>query len=126
MDLPRVVLLGALALGLATPLGAGCSSTNQGGKEAGVDAPPVDAGTDGVPPGCDPPPFTYADFGMAFVNKYCFSCHEFSQSDVQQLSSIIYDIAVSGGDGAAMPPADPRPTLAERMNLGVWLNCGAP
>jgi hypothetical protein len=130
MDRPRVVLLGALALGLMTPLGAGCSSTSQGGKdaggEAGVDVPPADAGSHSLPPGCDPPPFTYADFGMAFVNRYCFSCHEFNQSDVQQLSSVIYDVAVSSGDSSAMPPGDPRPTLAERMNLGAWLNCGAP
>jgi hypothetical protein len=128
MFISRVVFLGALALALTPVIGSACSSAVTEASDAGADRHPadlgsVDAGSDALPPGCDPPPFTYASFGMAFIANYCFSCHGFNQSDVRQLAPTILDYAVNN---TYMPPSDPKPTPAERMNLGAWINCGAP
>jgi len=94
---------------------------------AGAGAVDPDAGDpDGGMPACDPPALTYANFGMAFLDTYCNRCHGFTQQSAQLSASALYGAAVSGGASSFMPPVDPKPSLADRMRLGEWLNCGAP
>jgi cytochrome c5 len=88
---------------------------------------------------------TYANFGRAFFDSYCQSCHAgtvtgaarkgapqdhtFDQiQDIQLLIEHIDEHAAAGpaAVNTLMPPADPRPTEAERRQLGEWLACGAP
>lgn len=70
---------------------------------------------------------TYANFGMAFISKYCFSCHSNfgTQSSVKAAASQIKSRTVTG---TSMPPAsyNPKPTTAERTQLGAWIDCGTP
>jgi hypothetical protein len=107
-------------LALAFVLGLGCA-----GAGAGTGDP--DAGDpDGGSPACNPPQITYANFGMAFLDTYCNRCHGFTQQSAQLSASALYGAAVSGGASSFMPPVDPKPSLADRMRLGEWLNCGAP
>lgn len=88
---------------------------------------------------------TYANFGQAFMQQYCLSCHSSSVqgaarngaptdhnfnslSDIRSLADHIDLHAGSGpgGTNEAMPDSDPRPTLDERRKLSQWLACGAP
>lgn len=88
---------------------------------------------------------TYANFGMAFFGTYCQSCHAstvagaarkgapsdhvFDQvQDIQLLSEHIDEYAAAGpaAVNVVMPPENPKPTEAERRQLGEWLACGAP
>jgi hypothetical protein len=109
----RAVLL------LAIPLAMGC---------AGAGDPdllfPIDAGAgDALPASCNPPQLTYANFGQAFLTKYCNSCHGFTQQNVQSEPMVLIDVAVTS---TYMPPSTTAPSPTERMELGTWLTCGAP
>jgi len=68
---------------------------------------------------------TYASFGMAFMSKYCVSCH--SNFDMQSnIKTSASQIKARSVTGTSMPPSNPKPTSAERTQLGAWLDCGAP
>ena len=88
---------------------------------------------------------TYDTFGAPFMAAYCTRCHSSalppdrrhgapSLHDFDSLGGITYvaahiDETSAAGPHAinlAMPPDDPRPTLAERSQLGVWIACGTP
>ena len=88
---------------------------------------------------------TYATFGQAFFDSYCQSCHGstvtgaarkgapadhvFDQvEDIRLLADHIDELAAAGpaAANAVMPPANPKPSEAERTQLGEWLACGAP
>ncbi len=88
---------------------------------------------------------TYANFGMAFVTKYCQPCHASTVTgaarngappdhtfdlidDIRFLAEHMDELAGAGPTAVntAMPPRDPRPTMAERQQLSEWLTCAAP
>ena len=79
---------------------------------------------------------TYDNFGRAFFQRYCDSCHGTggrtrpslaSQAEIRAQATAIDREAAAGPDGVntAMPETDPKPTEAERRQLGEWLACGA-
>ena len=129
----RLVRLGVLFFSLSAMAALGCDGSTAklavdgGGGDAAADGgPDLNPDDTGGSPACTPPTLTYANFGMRFIETYCYRCHGFSQTSAQQVGSDLYLAAVADGDNSFMPPVDPRPTLAERTNFGVWLNCGAP
>jgi hypothetical protein len=83
---------------------------------------------------------TYNNFGGAFLNNYCTSCHHsqipaedrqgapleanFDSAYLAQVwrASIILKAI---GEAPTMPPSQSVPTQ-ERRELSEWLNCGAP
>jgi mono/diheme cytochrome c family protein len=84
-------------------------------------------------------------FGRAFMEQYCTRCHSSmlagaarngapSDHDFDSLAGIrmasehIDEQAAAGPDhvNTSMPPSGPRPSEAERRQLGEWLACGAP
>jgi len=105
---------------------AGCSGSDPAPPDAGDDAAAPDASDAFVPDdgaiGCDPS-LTYANFGMAFLQTYCFRCHGFDQQSAQSAGSAIVSAA---GTGTFMPPTDPKPSPQERAQLTAWIACGAP
>ena len=87
-------------------------------------SPPADASSGDAPVvNCNPPPFTYADFGSAFLTRYCNSCHGFTQQDMQADPTVFIDVAVTS---TYMPPPSTVPSPTERSEFGTWLACGAP
>jgi hypothetical protein len=88
---------------------------------------------------------TYAGFGRPFMTAYCTGCHESARTGnardgapsdhnyetlegVRTWASDI-DAHAAGGPNVVnvlMPPDVPRPSTAERLQLGEWLACGAP
>lgn len=74
---------------------------------------------------------TYASFGQQFIMTYCYSCHSGTRpqhnisldtlANVQKNKAAVKREAVTM---MAMPPQNPRPTAAERMKLGQWIDCG--
>lgn len=76
---------------------------------------------------------TYANFGKAFVDSYCNSCHSGNQqpslASAAQIAANADAVYAQAGDGnTSMPPgnASAQPTADERSNLAEWLACGAP
>ncbi|MDY7227533.1 hypothetical protein [Hyalangium rubrum] len=89
---------------------------------------------------------TAQDFGSAFMERYCLSCHSASLTgrarrdapegmnfdtleEVRRQAAAIDSHAAAGPNGvhSAMPPVStPQPTRQERERLGQWLACGAP
>lgn len=89
---------------------------------------------------------TAADFGRAFLEAHCLSCHSASVTGaaregappgvdfdtaeaVRQWADAIDTHSAAGPSAVntAMPPASrPAPTMDERVKLGQWLSCGAP
>lgn len=88
---------------------------------------------------------TYANFGRPFMESYCTGCHssELMGDDRKGAPSFhdfdtifgIRAVAVHVDETSAagpaavntsMPPDAPRPTLAERQQLGEWIACGMP
>ncbi|MDI1475953.1 hypothetical protein [Polyangium sp. y55x31] len=82
---------------------------------------------------------TYENFGAAFMNAHCQSCHastatdragapgEFifdTKSQIQRHRARIF--ARSAAENDSMPPGPDDPTLDDRMKLADWLACGAP
>jgi hypothetical protein len=104
----RIVV--TLVLALALTSGAGCGGAAD--SDAGAPEPTCGFSTE-----------TYANFGAAFLGKYCDSCHGFTQAIVQMDPATLIDFAVTS---TYMPPGSPTPTTAERMEFGTWLACGAP
>jgi hypothetical protein len=109
----RVPVVARIVVTVALTLGVGCAGAG--------DSDPGDL--DASMPSCGLSTETYANFGAAFLAKYCNSCHGFKQADAQQGSATLIDVAVTS---TYMPPGSPTPTAAERMELGTWLACGAP
>ncbi|HMJ15814.1 MAG TPA: hypothetical protein VK524_30570 [Polyangiaceae bacterium] len=85
---------------------------------------------------------TYENFAAPFFANYCTRCHSSQLSgaaragappgaDFDTLEGILahahhVDQYAAAGPEAAntfMPPSDPRPPLAERLQLGEWLAC---
>lgn len=88
---------------------------------------------------------TYATFGKTFMQSYCTSCHSSTLSgaarnggptehnvdtlDGVRLSMEHIDFHAAAGPLATnteMPLSDPKPSLAERQQLGEWIACNAP
>lgn len=88
----------------------------------------------------------YENFGRTFMNTYCTRCHSSALADgdrhgapsdhnfdslgnIQKVPAEHIDaMAAAGPDrvNTTMPPSEPRPTEAERRDLGEWLACGTP
>lgn len=77
---------------------------------------------------------TYDNFGHAFLDRYCTSCHGggtppgLSTLALVRTSATLVDEQAAAGASATnttMPPSAPTPTQAERQQLGEWLACGA-
>ncbi|MGC4089329.1 MAG: hypothetical protein QM756_15870 [Polyangiaceae bacterium] len=85
---------------------------------------------------------TYENFGQKFMSDYCTRCHSSTLSgadrhdapdghDFDTLAGILrvaehVDEHAAAGPAAVntlMPPDAPRPTEAERRQLGEWLAC---
>jgi hypothetical protein len=86
---------------------------------------------------------TYENFGQNFFETFCNDCHaadspnrhdappEDTFDDVAMIRDAADEIdtlAAAGPDATnkIMPDDDPRPTDAQRAQLGEWLACGAP
>jgi hypothetical protein len=102
----------------------------------------------GPPTGTSCPPastLTYANFGQSFMARYCVRCHSSdlegearhgapsfhdfdTQFGVRGVANHIDETTAAGPDAmnTSMPPDSPRPTEAERFQLGEWLACDAP
>ena len=129
------VLAGALAPGLVALACSDSEDPNHGGS------------TEGVPSGATCPPvstLTYENFGKPFFESYCTRCHSSSVTgnarngapadhdfDVEDaiiaVAEHIDGLAAAGpaSVNTNMPPSDPKPTEAERRQLGEWLACEA-
>ena len=88
---------------------------------------------------------TYQNFGKTFMDTYCIDCHSTTRTGdarhgapafhdydtvegVRNTIDHVDEYAAAGPDAVntLMPNDDPRPTEAERRQLGEWLACGAP
>lgn len=88
---------------------------------------------------------TYENFGRPFLETYCTRCHGMNPPDgsrhgapvgldwdvlelVREHAERIDRLAAAGpsATNTTMPPSEPRPSVAERRQLGEWLVCGAP
>lgn len=81
----------------------------------------------------------YESFASGFFDSYCRGCHSASSvdrngapvgldyDDRDQIAARAEDIFLFAADGNTfMPEAGPRPSAAERHQLGDWLACGMP
>jgi hypothetical protein len=124
--------VGCAALTLALGL-FGCSSE--------PDSQTLPNGSTGAvcPPGS---PLSYEGFATTFFTSYCTRCHStanvgtarrgapagYDWDDLASIAAHAREIdaaAAAGprGTNEVMPPGDPRPTGAERSQLGQWLAC---
>lgn len=88
---------------------------------------------------------TYANFGKSFFSSYCLRCHSVqvkgdarmgapsdhnfdTLAEIELLSMHIDQKAASGPahTNEAMPPSNPKPSLADRKKLGEWIACELP
>ncbi|MCX5746270.1 MAG: hypothetical protein NT062_27650 [Proteobacteria bacterium] len=88
---------------------------------------------------------TYDNFAKPFMTAYCVACHDSNKvgkdrqgapsfHDFDTLFGIKavhehIDETTAAGPAAindGMPEATPKPTVAERYQLGEWLACGLP
>jgi hypothetical protein len=108
------------ALGTAL-LWTACSSTPANGIATGSTCPTNST-------------LTYENFGRAFIDTNCLACHATrerptltTQSAVQGSRDAIDRAAAAGPNGTntAMPQDHDVP-VAQRLQLGEWLACGAP
>jgi len=120
----------------------GCSS----GGSSGTDPDPA---TQPGPSGATCPSdstLTYDTFASDFFAQYCVRCHSSMLEGTSRHgapASLNYDtlegvqavpaeridsMAAAGPaqENSFMPPAAPRPSHAEREQLGEWLACGRP
>jgi hypothetical protein len=77
---------------------------------------------------------TYANFGQAFIDTNCLACHAgregptlTTQAAVQAARDAV-DRAAAAGPNATntIMPKDHDVPVAQRLQLGEWLACGAP
>jgi hypothetical protein len=85
---------------------------------------------------------TYDSFGRQFMTDFCVRCHSSTlmgaarmgaplAHDFDTLAGVLLvadhiDQWAAAGPNAtntSMPPSDPRPTEAQRLQLGEWLAC---
>jgi uncharacterized membrane protein len=89
---------------------------------------------------------TYANFGKAFMDEYCITCHDQNLVGTERMGAPSFhdfdtyfgivpvadhvDETSAGGPAAmnrGMPPAGFKaPTDTERLMLGEWIACGLP
>ncbi len=77
---------------------------------------------------------TYANFGQAFFQTHCLSCHARAESphfttldEIRASRSEIDRAAAAGPDAVnTYMPESGSVSEAERRQLGEWLACGAP
>lgn len=132
-----------LSLLMLTSLGLGANGCGGSSGDTGGDGH-VHSSTGATCPSTDAP--TAQNFGQAFLESYCLSCHSASVTgpgrggapaninfdtleQVRSQSHGIDEHAAAGpsATNTEMPPRGlPQPTLAERQKLGQWLACGAP
>lgn len=130
---PKIV--SALAVALTTGLGAAACSD--------PDEPAVPLSSSSSGSTCPPAStLTYDNFGRTFFASYCTRCHASDKANAARDGApIAYDWDVyeliaqhaseidamaAGGPrqiNRTMPPGDPRPSDAERRELGQWLAC---
>lgn len=93
---------------------------------------------------CDTLNLTYENFGRAFFEKYCLRCHSASLTDdlarsdaplgidfdsLEDIRSYTTRTALRAGELGDMPPAllgGQQPSVAERIQLLQWIECGTP
>lgn len=102
----------------------------------------------GEPTGSVCPPgstLTYDTFGRDFLEDHCTRCHASTRTgsdrhgapsfhDYDTLEGLrntmdhVDAYAAAGPDAVntLMPPTAPKPTEAQRFQLGEWIACGAP
>jgi hypothetical protein len=104
-----------------------------------VFGPPTNAT---CPPGST---LTYDNFGRDFMTRYCTRCHSselegearhgaptFHDFDtrfgIKGVANHVDETSAAGPDAInrGMPPDSPRPTDAERFQLGEWIACDVP
>jgi len=138
-----VVLAAVLCMGHADDGGCGGDDEHETPTDPGHHHHTGTA-TGATCPTADAP--TAQNFGTAFMQTYCLSCHSASLTgaarqdapvgvnydtleDVRRQSALI-DIHAAAGPNATnteMPPEGrTQPTQQERERLGQWLACGAP
>jgi uncharacterized membrane protein len=133
----RSKLVESCALAAAAALLTACSQGNGSAGSSGQ------ASGTACPQGSD---LTYETFARSFMQSYCTRCHSSALSNSQRRGAPsdhnfdtleglratepehIDEQAAAGPDGVntAMPPTAPKPTDAERRDLGEWLACGMP
>jgi hypothetical protein len=77
---------------------------------------------------------TYANFGQTFIGANCLGCHAGRQSPTLttlaavQAARDAVDRAAAAGPNATNTymPKDHDVAVAQRLQLGEWLACGAP
>jgi hypothetical protein len=127
---------------VSVSVSAGCAADTSDGAPNTEPIAPIT----GLSSGATCPPMstlTYDNFGQMFFATYCLGCHSVTITgpkrqappgrDFDDLSNVrmwahLIDQQAAAGPTAAhevMPPAPPRPTLEQRMQLGEWLACGA-
>lgn len=113
------VLLLALAAGGALGALGGCKANE--GSPTGSTCPPAST-------------LTYANFGQAFMDQNCNSCHagkeKPSLTTQAQIKANLADIDKTSAAGPSatntVMPEDSSVSDADRQKLGEWIACGAP
>jgi uncharacterized membrane protein len=109
-----------------------------GGDEPSVPMSNSSSGST-CPPGS---PLTYEGFAQGFFTNYCVRCHgsdkvasdrdgaptgyDWDEYESIAVHASAIDAMAAGGPrqiNRTMPPGDPRPSDAERKQLGQWLAC---
>lgn len=108
---------------------------------AGVTSVAAACSSAGAPTGSVCPPtstLTYDNFGKAFIEAHCASCHSSSGrerehpllDDVTSIRAAASEIDRTSASGPNATndemPEDEDLATAERAKLGEWLACGAP
>lgn len=112
----------------AGPSQAGADAAADAGKSDAGHAAAADGG--GAAGSCDG--LTYDSFGKMFFSNYCVSCHGggVAQAGIKldALAGVQTNKAKvkSEVSKSSMPPRGSKaPTMAERTQLGQWIDCGA-
>jgi hypothetical protein len=148
----RLLALGAMGVGCALWLSlvGGCGGDDDADHDDGGDHDAKDVGPQsGAVCPTDHSALTYDAFGMQFMTKYCTGCHSTTlhtaaermnapadhdfdvEAGIRAVARHIDEKAASGPSATneTMPPpasTGPKPTMAERQQLGEWLACDYP